>query len=642
MPRMDAVASQAAADLTGFKNRYLANLEALYGRDSELAQTIDALPFAALPSLEPTRDGHYTVRLPADDGAEIALHSRHRPIEEAAKLAASVADDVQPTFHVEGLGLGYLPAELERRFDRPVLLCVEDDPVQIKLCLCVQDFSGAIRDGRLRFLWKAERRFVYACLSPCNADVLLGLHRLALPHVQRRHVAFFDAMRGLLADYLAYARTQLTTLIKTSQITFKNVLFNLPYALRYPGVETLAGRAAGYPAIVVAAGPSLARNLAQLAPLRDRAVLIAVQTVFKLLQSLGLPPHFVTSLDYHEVSAEFFRGLEDVGGSVLVAEPKASWHVLDAFRGRMHVLHHKFADRMLGGLAPRRGGLRAGATVAHLAYYLAEHLGCDPIIFVGQDLAFTEGRFYLPGSPIERLWEPELGRFCTAEMKQWERIVRNRPILRPARDVAGNPVYCDDMLFTYAEQFQNEFAVAKQRIIQASEGGLALRGMQVMSLREAAERYCQRCLPDGLFRPEPLDARAAAPRQAAAELRARRGELEELRSIAVEMRGLLQRLCGLTSAADAFNRLIVQVDALRMRITRYEPLYQLVVEVSPQAELRRYAADRRLGAPQQETPAVAQRRLKRDCEFVDAFLDGLAFVAATLDQAAERLERFAP
>ena len=35
--------------------------------------------------------------------------------------------------------------------------------------------------------------------------------------------------------------------------------------------------------------------------------------------------------------------------------------------------------------------LPSGSTVAHLAYYLAEHLGCDPIIFVGQDLGFSDG-----------------------------------------------------------------------------------------------------------------------------------------------------------------------------------------------------------------------------------------------------------
>jgi len=45
--------------------------------------------------------------------------------------------------------------------------------------------------------------------------------------------------------------------------------------------------------------------------------------------------------------------------------------------------------------------LRAGATVAHLAYYLAEHLGCNPIIMVGQDLGFSDGLFIRPAPALK-------------------------------------------------------------------------------------------------------------------------------------------------------------------------------------------------------------------------------------------------
>ena len=56
--------------------------------------------------------------------------------------------------------------------------------------------------------------------------------------------------------------------------------------------------------------------------------------------------------------------------------------------------------------------LPAGATVAHLAFYLAVYLGCDPIIFVGQDLAYTGHVFYVPGVEIHQAWQSELNRFA--------------------------------------------------------------------------------------------------------------------------------------------------------------------------------------------------------------------------------------
>ncbi len=617
---------------------YLRNLEALYQREPDLAGSIEAIPFAALPAFEPTRDGCLTQRVRADDGAEIYLHSRYRAADEARQLVDTIPADAHPTFLVYGLGLGYVLAELERRFEQPVMIVVDDDLAQLKSALCATDLSAALRENRLFLLWNADRRGLYAKLNACNADILLGVQFLTLPHTRRVHVAFQQQMQAQLADYLAFARTQMITLIRNARVTFQNVANNLVHYVTNPGIDWLRERAAGYPAIIVAAGPSLARNIEQVLALRGQAVLIAVQTVLKLLHQLNCPPHFVTSLDFHEVSAEFFRGLSDPRDCVLVAEPKATWHVLDAYAGRKHLLHHPLSEVLLGEAAPSRAGLRGGATVAHLAFYLADYLGCDPIIFVGQDLSFAEGRFYLPGSPIERVWAPELNAFCTPEMKQWERIVRNRPILRSARDLHGRAVYTDDLLFSYAEQFQNDFATCRRRVIQASQGGLALRGMNVMTLADAAEQHCRRPLPDGLFAMPPAHAARGDRAAAATALRSRLAELDHVRKIATEMRALLERLTNLVERPAEFNQLIVRVDELRLGMMKYDRLYKTIVEVSARAELRRYGADRRIGRPEQETAATARQRLRRDIDFVDEFAASCAFIQGALPQALERLE----
>jgi len=619
------------------RQRYLANLASLYRRDQDLAARIDALPFAQVPALETARDGNATVRLTADDGREIYVHSRYRPLDEAGKFIDRLPATENSTFCISGLGMGYHVLELERRYDRPMLIVAEDDLGLIKAALCLHDFSAAIDEGRLILLTSADNTVLHTKLTACNADLMLGLQFVALPHARRYHAPFHEQMRRLLTDFVAYARVQMVTLLKTARITFRNVAFNLPSYLSNPGVETLSNRAAGYPAILVAAGPSLARNLHQLRPLRDRAVVIAVQTVFRLLHSLNLTPHFVTSLDFHEVSAEFFHGLDDVGDCILVAEPKATWHVLDLYPSGKRLLHHRYYDVLLQEHAPRRGPLRPGTTVAHLAFYLAQHLGCDPIILVGQDLAFSEGMFYMPGSPIEKTWQPELNRFQTVEMKQWERIVRNRKILRTVKDVHGRDTYTDDLLFAYTEQFKNDFAAAPQRVIQATEGGIPLPGTEVMTLRDAAQRYCTRLLPPDLFA-DTLDLPAGRLKErASAALEQRIEELKYVQRIAREMSGLLERLEALVERPADFNRLIVRVDELRTLIHKYREMYRLVIDVSATAELRRYTADRRIGTPQSETGETARRRLRRDRDFVESFIDGCEFLQSLLPEALVRL-----
>lgn len=635
-------AADNAPDLDACRQRYVENMAALYRRDPELAGRLDRLAFDEVPPLEPTRDGNVTARLTADDGKAIFAHSKYRPAEEATKLVEGLDEGDVPTFVVSGPGLGYVLVALNERFHNPLLVVCEDDLRLLKAALCLHDFSYAIGHGHMVLLWSTDKSAINEKLMKSNADFLLGVQYVTPPHARRYHVDFHRQMSQLLLDFAATARTQIVTLLRTSRVTLQNIAYNTAAYLAQPGIEALAGRARGYPAIVVAAGPSLIRNLDQLPALRERAVIISVQTVFKLLLSVGVEPHFVTSLDFHEVSAEFFRGVEDVGRCALVAEPKATWHVPDSYPGRRYVEHHATYETLLGdGLTPH-AMLKPGTTVAHLAFYLAEHLGCDPIIFVGQDLAYSDGLFYLPGSPIESIWAPEMGRFQTVEMKQWERIVRNRPILRTTQGVSGRDVYTDDLLFTYREQFEADFAVCGREVIQASEGGVALRGASVASLAETAARHCTKPLPDDLFE---LDwhSPAAKETQAVVDALSRRiDELAAIRDIAVEMRGLLIKLEGLTAKPREFNHTLVRVDELRTLIKRYEKVYRLVVEVSSSAELRRHSADRQMGKVEQETSGTARQRLKRDRDFVEEFIAGCEFLQRVLPEARTRVQERLP
>lgn len=619
-------------------DHYLANLRALYRVDPELAERIDAIAFRDLPECVRGEDGGFAIRGRADDGCDVWLSSRRRPRAEAEALVEALPDLDHPTFFLQGLAAGEHVAALSQRFERPNLIVIESDLPRIKLALTLRDESVALRDRRMVFIWDAEIERNKEKLSRFNADIMLGARFVAPPFAQRVGEAFQAEIRRQIADYISTTRVQVLTLLQTSRTTFENVLYNLPDYLGSAGVEALAGCAKGFPAVIVAAGPSLARHIDLLRTARSSAVLIAVQTVFKLLRSLRIDPHFVTTLDYHEVSRSFFEGVADVGACELIAEPKAAWRTLEAFQGRKRVLGHRFHAALLREANPPRGALSPGSTVAHLAFYLAQHLGCDPIIFVGQDLAFSEGLYYMPGAPIEQVWAPELCRFTTLEMRQWERIVRNRAILRTVQDVNGDPVYTDDLLFTYAQQFESAFAAAPQRVIQASEAGSKLRGAECVPFRDALARHATRPLPADHFSAARSAARSSASFSAArAALQTRLEELRQTRDIARRTRELLRRLGELVEQPAEFNRLIVEVDELRTRMNALGHIYTLVVDVSAAAELRRYGADRRIGEPTEETPAVARRRLARDAEFVDAFLDGCDFLERALQVACERL-----
>ncbi len=635
--------SAPTANALGRDEVYCRNMAALFRSDLRLAQRIDECIEDGSVIVEPAKHGGLTVavRVPGSD-RPFYLHSRVDPDTEAKRLAESVEIGESMCYIIGGFGLGYHVRALYARLKGDAFIIVAEPNLQIlKAAMEAVDLAELIASDRCIILTSTDKNEIQTRLEPHNTALMMGAQFVT--HVPSERVAgeFHVAMRKLLADHMSYCRMSLVTLVANSKITCRNVANNLPRFLTTPPIDVLRERFAGYPAIVVSAGPSLRRNIDQLAGLKGRAVIIAVHAIYKTLLSHGITPDFVTALDYHDLTKRFFEGIEDFSGTHLVAEPKVNWNVLDIYRGPVSILANSFATSIVGRKLAARDGLKAGATVAHLSLYLAVYMGCEPIAFVGQDLGHTDHVYYLPGVAIHDLWRPELNRFYSIEMKEWERIARSRQILMKAKDIHGNDIYTDDQLFTYLQQFEGDFAALPPgRVIDATEGGVRKAGATIMKLSEVADRYCTRPIPPEKF--EYLhrlnwDDRSRLP-LGRAEVEKRVQDIDEMRETCDRMISVLKELTGLLDRPNEFNRRIAEVDALRVRVRQQMRAYELISAVSQHAELQRFSADRRLAMGDHDDVSRARRQLERDIHYVEAIIEGAKATREILNECLARLD----
>jgi len=622
---------------------WLKNLEALYKVDARFAQEIDDRPETE-PHLtvEPARNGSPTIKARLPEGGEIYLHSKFDPQAEAAKFADGLDLKKNFVFVVSGLGLGYQVREIfNRTSNQTVTVVMEPEPGIIRAALAAIDFAEEIRKYRLIFLHQADKGRMHARLTPITATTILGTKLVNLSYTRKWHADFHSQMQMFFTDYMAYAKMAFLTTLGNCRLTQQNVSNNLVSYVGCPPINFLRRRFAGHPAVLVSAGPSLAKNRHLLKQAKGKAVIIAVQTVLKPLINLGVPPDFVTSLDYSPVSKKFFEGIDDFGDVVLVAEPKATWSVIDTFTGKKTLLANDFAALCLGPGAGPRDGLRAGSTVAHLSFYLAEYLGADPIILIGQDLAFSGNMYYAPGNVVHDMWGAELNRFQTLEMKEWERILRNRDILKTVTDIHGRRIYTDDQMFTYLQQFERDFAASPARVIDATEGGAHKRNTTAMTLAEALDLFAKSPIPadkfDYLEKNTWFDPQPLANLQEQMERRI--GETKEFKEFCEKTVTLLDKLQASIDDPAEFNRLIIQVDEIRSLVNTHLKALQMVCSVSAMAEMRRFLHDRNLEARKKDLAETerAKDQLTRDLEYIKALVKGSDELIDVLEKALDRI-----
>lgn len=624
------------------------NLAALWATDPRLAAAVEAAdppggePVESWPGhrVERSKSGLPTVVVRSAEGKEIYLHSRYQPAEEARRLLKGLGFDSCAAFYVLGFGLGYhVEALFEEASDEAIIVVFEPDVRLLRVALGQRDLTRLLASRRILFFWREDKSELLQRLTPHGALVSTGFEPLSHAPSIQVNPRFFAQAQQWIAEYAAFTRTSIQTLVLNGRKTAENIAANIGWYVATPNLARLKDAHKGEPAIIVSAGPSLRKNKHLLAEAAGRAVIVAVQTTLQPLVEMGIEPQYVTSLDYHEICTRFFEKLPPTITTELVAEPKATDLIFGLHPGPLSLLGNDFAESLLREMKLGKAGLPAGATVAHLAFYLAEHLGCDPIIFIGQDLGFSDGLCYAPGTSYEDVWRPELGRFCTVEMKQWEQIVRERPILRRIPDWQGNPMYTEERLFTYLQQFERDFARSSARIIDATEGGAAKRGARMMTLGAALEEFCR--TPLKTARPPHPGPRWDRLDECRASLACRLAEAREIEDIGRHTLPLLVEARDHLSDQGRVNRVIARIDVLRKRMNEYGACYDLIMQLTQASELKRFRSDRAIAAGGSRGNAMdrQRRQVQRDIENVRSVIDAAGEFQTMIEQVIGRLRR---
>jgi hypothetical protein len=149
--------------------------------------------------------------------------------------------------------------------------------------------------------------------------------------------------------------------------------------------------------------------------------------------------------------------------------------IVDEFQGpKLTMDGDGFFDGWLQNITGQsKGAVRVGPSVANVAFDLAVKLGLNPIVLIGQDLAYTNGLSHASSTAYQRPIEETSSQFNEVE------------------DVFGGKVLTDRVLSSMREWFNREIArlPAERMIINATEGGAKIEGARIMRFREVLDQY---------------------------------------------------------------------------------------------------------------------------------------------------------
>jgi hypothetical protein len=340
---------------------------------------------------------------------------------------------------------------------------------------------------------------VWGRLAGTQRDVII-INTPGYSEVFPTECAELPAMVTRLVERVSITKN---TYRKRARSWIEDILSNVELLSTAPPFLALENKYKGIPAFIVGAGPSLDKNIALLREAGKKGIVIAANSGAIALGNNGVVPHVITCIESIDIS-ERLKTIPNIDRCIRAFSLAAHPASLRTGNGPLLPLYEAIPQysqplEELTGVS----GVSVCGSVSTAAFSLAQKLGCSPIVLVGQDLAFTQGRTYAGGTGYESSTAQVNAESGEVQLSWNEEITRlhgtqhgprhTAEPLMPVTAWGGQGTVASGPSFmainTWLEGMSALFKQSKTgtRLVNATEGGARVLGFEELTLRQVLD-----------------------------------------------------------------------------------------------------------------------------------------------------------
>jgi len=396
------------------------------------------------------------------------LNSSYNPQEEAKKWVSQFEfKNLHTVIAMYGFGNGVFAKEILSQMGKEDKLFIYEPSAQLLLFVLHHfDLTELITNPQIIIAIENinEFEFHHILLNSLDINNIHNQMRLTYP----QYDIIFPESGILFWKELKDAHFRATVNINTQKSfgtrMIENTINNIKYIKNSNTITDLIGTIPdNLPAIVVAAGPSIGRQLEALKEAKGKSVIIAVDRILDYLLDNGIEPDFLVTIDPMK-AAQYFSKRDDIT-IPLMCFVESNSEILDVHKGKKIICNS--SDYLIkvyednGHIPPQ---LFPSASVATFAFTACIELGFKRIILVGQDLAYDGNSSHAGG--IE------------------EKLVQNNDVMMEG--IHGDMIRSRFDWKMFITWYQDMLVLFPDlEVIDAKDKGAKIKGTKVMSLQEA-------------------------------------------------------------------------------------------------------------------------------------------------------------
>ncbi len=449
----------------------------------------DEMLYKAICEYTPAEEGCCPQKVLAKDGTEITkitkdgkewfLNSQYRPVQEAVTFVEQYNKVSDYSFMVFlGLGNGIIARQLRQSMGEHVRLCFYEPSVEIFMHVIQNyDISDLLAAGNVYII--VNRLNKEKMQIVLGANIQFDTYQNAIYDALPKYRQLFLEDNQWLEDLYRQDVVNIMAYIQTQQEFGKyfviNAIQNMKYLLNCNYRDDFKDIfPKDMPAVVVAAGPSLEKNIEALKKMKGKALIIAVDTALRYLTEQGLRPDLAITVDAKKPIHLFDS--EDIRKLILVSDCAGNHQALELLSGQKLIFsggNYVYYKKVFALKGREFGFLKNGGSVATVAFSLLREWGFRRIVLVGQDLALAPDKVHAGKDDVDLY-----------------KLNGNKIAIE---GYYGDTVYTTWDYNEYRRWFERMIEEENcPEVINATEGGAKIKGAIQMPLQKVLDTYCTR------------------------------------------------------------------------------------------------------------------------------------------------------
>lgn len=410
------------------------------------------------------------------------FNSRYNPETDAKFYIEQEYNSECETIFLIGLEFGYHAKELLKKINKKQRIVIIETNIDIFYAALEHiDFLELFSDKRVCL-------YVYQDIKSYTIfieDILRDSHiffnyksslTMILPQYMQTNKNIIDSIMESTYYCIKHLQATRNTIMDIADIWLENYLVNAKYLEESIPVEAFFHQFQGKPAYIVSAGPSLSKNIIELKKTQNHGIVFAGYTVVNVLLQHSIIPDFVVTIDGRQLIHENQEQRNTTFDIPLIYSPFTDRRLLEKHNGvkiRQVLSYDEYSKSLYAKLNKSCKPIYTAGTVAATIMDIAYHMGCSPIVFVGQDLAFTDNKIHVAGTYYENETD-------------YENKFLHREDSIKIKDISGKEIKTNYVFMQYKKGIEDYIDLKKEtcQFIDATEGGAYIEGSSICALAD--------------------------------------------------------------------------------------------------------------------------------------------------------------